>query len=72
MIKKINNVEEAKSYIEYFNKYVAQPAPITFVDTNFGKRIVLSDMNDEDAIFVANGLMEIEVNAARMYNGVKQ
>lgn len=66
------NVEEAKGYIEYFNKYVAFPAPITFVDTNQGKRILLNSMNDEDTLFVANGLREMELQVAIQYRGAKQ
>lgn len=71
MANEIMSAEEAREYIAYFNKHVAT-AQITFVDTKNGKRIVLSDMSDEETIFVANGLKDIEIQAAKKYNGGKQ
>ena len=59
----IENVEEARVYISQFHKLIGR-SPITFVDFPDG-RIWIKNMDDKQALRVANGLLAIELEATR-------
>jgi hypothetical protein len=53
----LTKAEDARIYIEHFNKNVfSGPSPITYVTTNTGRVLYFNNLTDEEAIDVANML----------------
>jgi hypothetical protein len=53
----------ARAYIRYFRSYVLPGCDRVY--TNDKRRIMLDDMSDEDALFVAEQFATMEVEAAQ-------
>lgn len=59
-----SEIQKAREYIEYFSKYVFKK-PVGFVDTRYNGRIFIATATDEQIIWIAEQLKEMEVEAAQ-------
>jgi hypothetical protein len=62
--------DEARVYVAMFRTHIIPGT--AFVHTNKNREICLDDMTDDEALFVAKGFKEMEVEAARKSKGRKQ
>ena len=62
--------ETARQYVANFKHVLGKEA--TYVETSTGRRIEFSTMTDEDAIWVAQQLQDMELQAARRGRKTRQ
>lgn len=65
----INDPVEAREYIKKFSQRLGRE--IEYVETAT-RRIGFATMSDEDAVFVANELQNMGIEAAKKYKGYYQ